>query len=113
MSASTLRNSAYCGLFRVALLCQPATRVAYAVCTVHSRAPSRASTPHTMKQDDAAAARGNVRGRYDVYVIHAGAQKDFAVLVRRDARVSGYRAFVDDRDLWCGPACHCNPMMGS
>ena len=40
--------------------------------------------------------------RYDVFISHAGAQKHFALWVRSNIRVCGYRAFVDERDLQCG-----------
>ena len=40
---------------------------------------------------------------YDVFISHAGAQKDFALWVRSHVRICGYRAFVDERELRCGP----------
>ena len=39
------------------------------------------------------------RGRFNVFVSHAGAQKEFALWVRSHVRICGYRAFVDERDL--------------
>ena len=49
-----------------------------------------------------AAVQRNVRGRFDVFISHAGAQKNFALWVRSHVRICGYRAFVDERDLRCG-----------
>jgi hypothetical protein len=43
--------------------------------------------------------QSGVRGRYNVFISHAGAQKDFALWVRSHVRICGYRAFVDERDL--------------
>ena len=45
-----------------------------------------------------------MRGKYNVFISHAGAQKDFALWVRSHIRICGYRAFVDERALRCGPA---------
>ena len=43
-------------------------------------------------------------GQYDVFISHAGPQKDFALWVRSHIRTCGYMAFVDEPDLRCGPA---------
>ena len=55
-----------------------------------------------MLQHEAAAVQCSVRARYDVFISHAGAQKDFALWVRSHIRICGYQAFVDERDLRCG-----------
>ena len=49
--------------------------------------------------------QSSIHGRYDVFISHAGAQKDFALWVRSHVRICGYRAFVDERDLQCVRAC--------
>ena len=51
-----------------------------------------------------AAKQASVRGRYEVFISHAGAQKNFALGMRVQIRSCGYRAFVDERDLQCGLA---------
>jgi hypothetical protein len=41
----------------------------------------------------------NGRQQYDVFISHAGQQKDFALWIRSNVRCCGYQAFVDERDL--------------
>ena len=48
------------------------------------------------------AVQSSVLGRYDVFISHAGRQKDFALWVRSHVRICGYRAFVDSAT--CGAA---------
>ena len=48
-------------------------------------------------------------GQYDVFISHAGAQKDFAFWVRSHLRICGYMAFVDERDLRCVPETRKQP----
>ena len=55
-------------------------------------------------QGNAAAVQSSARGRYNVFISHARAQKHFALWVRSHVRICGYRAFVDERDLGCDPA---------
>ncbi len=50
---------------------------------------------------DAAAVQSSVRGRYNVFISHAGEQKDVALWVRSHVRICGYWAFVDERYLRC------------
>ncbi len=49
-----------------------------------------------------AAVQSSVRGQYNVFISHAGPQKNFALWIRSHVRICGYRAFVDERDLRCG-----------
>ena len=48
-------------------------------------------------------------GQYDVFISHAGAQKNLALWVRSHIQKRGYWAFVDERDLRCGPALPATP----
>ena len=47
-------------------------------------------------------------GQYDVFISHAGPQKNFALWVRSHIRICGYLAFVDERDLRCEPVAGVN-----
>jgi hypothetical protein len=47
--------------------------------------------------------QGSVRARFNVFISHAGPQKNFALWIRSHVRICGYRAFVDERDLQCDP----------
>ncbi len=52
--------------------------------------------------------QGSGRGQYNVFISHAGPQKNFALWIRSHVRICGYRAFVDERDLRYAlpnPAC--------
>ena len=57
----------------------------------------------------AAAEQGSVRRKYDVFISHAGAQKDFALWIRNHVRICGYEAFVDERSLRYG-CCRCRAL---
>jgi hypothetical protein len=48
--------------------------------------------------------QSSVRARFNVFISHAGAQKNVALWIRSHVRICGYRAFVDEPDLQCGPA---------
>ena len=50
--------------------------------------------------------QSSVRARFNVFISHAGPQKDFALWIRSHVRICGYRAFVDEHDLQCGS---CSP----
>jgi hypothetical protein len=46
--------------------------------------------------------QSSARGQYDVFISHAGQQKDIALWIRSHVRICGYRVFVDERDLRYG-----------